>query len=55
MFQNEENKKSLKENWIADDPLPHKLEVSGTVVSLEVRPKGCWNITDKTQLIVCIY
>ena len=44
----------LKTEWIVDDnPIPHKLVVNRTDVSLEVQPKGCCNITDKRQIIVC--
>ena len=47
-------KNLLKYEWIADDnPIPHNLVVNGTDVSLEIKPFGCWNITDKTQLNVC--
>ena len=44
----------LNSEWIADDnPIPHNVEVNGAKLSLEVKPKGCWDITDDNQLNVC--
>ena len=54
MFQDLKETLLNNDKWIADNnPVPHKLVVNGTDVSLEVQPKGCWNIIDKNQLIVC--